>query len=165
MILNGMLSPALARRGGHLPERYRPGEAFYSRFARWQCDGLWARMPATLRERFVPPATSTGRRSVATHRARHQRALAPRRLQRPGAQARRGPGGKLAAAVAGEASPPTRPWAEPGRVRDQAAHLAAEGGGLPDSTCPVRGAGTSRRSSPRPRTSASARTAVAARAL
>jgi len=40
-----------ARRGGHLPERYGPGEAFYSRFARWQ-----ARRPVGADARHVARA-------------------------------------------------------------------------------------------------------------
>ena len=32
-----------------LPERYGPWETVYKRFARWQTDGTWARIEATLR--------------------------------------------------------------------------------------------------------------------
>lgn len=52
-ILNGMLwILATGAPWRDLPERYGPWETVYSRFARWQRDGLWARIAAALRERL-----------------------------------------------------------------------------------------------------------------
>jgi transposase len=50
-ILNGMLwILATGAPWRDLPERYGPWETVYSRFARWQRTGLWARIVAALRE-------------------------------------------------------------------------------------------------------------------
>ena len=49
-VVNGMLwKLATGVPWRDLPERYGPWETVYKRFARWQTDGTWTRIEATLR--------------------------------------------------------------------------------------------------------------------
>jgi transposase len=63
-----------------VPERYGPWEAVYRRFARWQTDGTWARIEASLRTQLMRPGSWTGApRSIPAWCAPTSTPLAPQR--------------------------------------------------------------------------------------
>ena len=89
-----------------LPERYGPWETVYKRFARWQTDGTWTRIEATLSTRPMPLVSWTG---------------APRSTP-PSCGPISTPPGPAKGALLDPGKPPASAGAVTGRADHQAAH-------------------------------------------
>jgi len=108
-ILNGMLwILATGAPWRDLPERYGPWETVYSRFARWQRDGRWARIVAALREQ----ADQAGHLDWDLWYPDGSNVRAHRHAA--------GGGEKSARVAAAQRARGSRPGAQPGRLRHQA---------------------------------------------